>query len=36
VLFAVAAHDGERKIGEGTHRCCAVDLARFLKRMAAG
>jgi len=32
VLFAVEAHDGERKIGEGTHRRGAVNLERFAKR----
>jgi predicted thioesterase len=32
VLFAVEAHDGERKIGEGTHRRGAVDLKRFAER----
>jgi fluoroacetyl-CoA thioesterase len=32
VLFAVEAHDGERKIGEGTHRRGAVDLEAFAKR----
>jgi fluoroacetyl-CoA thioesterase len=32
VLFAVEAHDDERKIGEGTHRRGAVDLEAFAKR----
>jgi fluoroacetyl-CoA thioesterase len=32
VLFAVEAHDGERKIGEGTHRRGAVNLEAFAKR----
>ncbi len=32
VLFAVEAHDGGRKIGEGRHRRGAVDLARFAAR----
>ena len=32
VLFAVEAHDGERKIGEGTHRRGAVNLESFAKR----
>jgi predicted thioesterase len=32
VLFAVEAHDGERKIGEGTHRRGAVDVAEFMRR----
>ena len=36
VLFAVEAHDGARKIGEGTHRRGAVNLESFAKRMAAG
>jgi fluoroacetyl-CoA thioesterase len=34
VLFAVEAHDGARKIGEGGHRRSAVNLARFAKRYA--
>ena len=33
ITFAVTAHDGVDKIGEGTHRRVAVDLARFEKRM---
>lgn len=32
VLFAVEAHDGERKIGEGRHRRGAVNLKRFTER----
>ncbi len=32
VLFAVEAHDGERKVGEGRHRRGAVNLKRFLAR----
>ncbi len=32
VLFAVEAWDGERKIGEGTHRRSAVEVGPFLKR----
>ncbi len=32
VLFAVEAHDGDRKIGEGTHRRGAVNLQSFAKR----
>ncbi len=32
VLFAVEAHDGERKIGEGVHRRGAVNLESFAKR----
>jgi fluoroacetyl-CoA thioesterase len=34
--FAVEAHDGVRKIGEGTHRRAAVNLESFAKRLAAG
>jgi predicted thioesterase len=29
VTFAVEAHDGDRKIGDGTHRRAAVDLETF-------
>jgi fluoroacetyl-CoA thioesterase len=36
VLFAVEAHDGVRKIGDGMHRRGAVNLESFAKRMAAG
>jgi fluoroacetyl-CoA thioesterase len=32
VLFAVEAHDGVRKIGEGAHRRGAVHLESFLRR----
>jgi fluoroacetyl-CoA thioesterase len=32
VLFAVEAHDGERKIGEGTHRRGVVNLEKFKER----
>jgi fluoroacetyl-CoA thioesterase len=35
VLLAVEAHDGVRKIGEGTHRRGAVNLEGFAKRLAA-
>jgi fluoroacetyl-CoA thioesterase len=34
-LFAVEAHDGVRKIGEGTHRRGAINLEGFAKRLAA-
>jgi predicted thioesterase len=33
--FAVEAHDGVRKIGEGMHRRGAVNLESFAKRLAA-
>jgi fluoroacetyl-CoA thioesterase len=33
VTFAVEAHDGNEKIGEGTHARAPVELARFLKRI---
>jgi fluoroacetyl-CoA thioesterase len=33
LLFAVEAHDGVRKIGEGTHRRGAVNLESFVKRI---
>jgi fluoroacetyl-CoA thioesterase len=36
VLFSVEAHDGERKIGDGTHRRGAVDLEAFAKRRQGG
>jgi predicted thioesterase len=36
VLFAVEAHDGERKIGDGTHRRGAVNLDAFAKRHGGG
>jgi fluoroacetyl-CoA thioesterase len=32
VLFAVEAHDGNRKIGEGMHRRAGVNLQNFAKR----
>jgi fluoroacetyl-CoA thioesterase len=35
MLLAVEAHDGVRKIGEGTHRRAAVNLESFAKRLAA-
>jgi predicted thioesterase len=31
ILFAVEAHDGDRLIGDGTHRRGAVDLVKFAK-----
>jgi fluoroacetyl-CoA thioesterase len=36
ILFAVLVHDGERVIGDGTHRRGAVNLDRFAKRFGAG
>ena len=33
ITFAVEAHDGVEKIGEGTHVRAAVQLARFMKRV---
>ncbi|UTD27699.1 thioesterase family protein [Bradyrhizobium sp. WD16] len=36
VVFEVAAFDGERKIGDGTHRRGIVEVARFEKRLAGG
>lgn len=36
VLFAVEAHDGVRKVGEGTHRRGAVKLESFVKKIDAG
>lgn len=33
VTFAVEAHDGVEKIGEGTHVRAPVELERFLKRV---
>ena len=36
ILFAVIAHDGERVIGDGTHRRGAVNLDRFANRFGAG
>jgi fluoroacetyl-CoA thioesterase len=35
LMFAVEAHDGVRKVGEGTHRRGAVNLESFAKRLAA-
>jgi predicted thioesterase len=35
VLFEVEAWDGDRKIGDGTHRRGVVDLAAFEKRFGA-
>lgn len=35
LLFAVEAHDGVRKVGDGTHRRGAVHLESFAKRLAA-
>jgi fluoroacetyl-CoA thioesterase len=35
LLLAVEAHDGVRKIGEGTHRRAAVNLESFAQRLAA-
>jgi predicted thioesterase len=35
VLFAVEAWDGDRKIGEGTHRRGVVNVAAFEKRLGA-
>ena len=35
VLFAVEAWDGERKIGDGTHRRGVVNVAAFEKRFGA-
>jgi fluoroacetyl-CoA thioesterase len=35
LLFAVEAHDGVRKVGDGTHRRGAVNLESFAKRIAA-
>ena len=35
LLFAVEAHDGVRKVGEGTHRRGVVNLESFAKRLAA-
>jgi fluoroacetyl-CoA thioesterase len=33
ILFAVEAWDGDRKIGDGTHRRGVVDVAEFEKRL---
>src|SRR5215813_393144 len=35
VTFAVEAHDGMEKIGEGTHVRAAVEMSRFMKRVQA-
>jgi fluoroacetyl-CoA thioesterase len=35
VVFEVEAWDGDRKIGEGTHRRGVVDMAKFEKRFGA-
>lgn len=35
LLFSVEAHDGIRKVGEGTHRRGAVNLESFARRIAA-
>ena len=35
LMFAVEAHDGVRKIGEGTHRRGAVNLESFAKGLSA-
>jgi len=35
LLFAVEAHDGVRKVGDGTHRRGAVNLENFARRLAA-
>lgn len=35
LMFSVEAHDGVRKVGEGTHRRGAVDLERFARRIAS-
>jgi fluoroacetyl-CoA thioesterase len=36
LTFAIEAHDGVRKIGEGTHRRGLVHLENFAKKIAAG
>jgi fluoroacetyl-CoA thioesterase len=36
ILLAVEAHDGTRKIGEGSHRRGAVNLESFAKRFGDG
>lgn len=33
VTFAVEAHDGSEKIGEGTHARAPIQIERFLKRV---
>ena len=35
VTFAVEAHDGFEKIGEGTHVRAAVEMGRFMKKVSA-
>lgn len=35
IKFAVEAHDGFEKIGEGTHVRAAVEMSRFMKRVSA-
>jgi fluoroacetyl-CoA thioesterase len=35
IKFAVEAHDGFEKIGEGTHVRAVVDMDRFMKRVRA-
>ncbi len=35
IKFAVEAHDGFEKIGEGTHVRAAVEMGRFMKRVNA-
>ncbi len=35
IVLAVEAHDGVRKVGDGTHRRGAVNLESFAKRLAA-
>lgn len=35
VTFAIEAHDGVEKIGEGTHVRAVVEMDRFLKRVKA-
>ncbi len=36
MLLAVEAHDGVRKIGQGTHRRSAVNLESFAERLVGG
>lgn len=35
IKFAVEAHDGFEKIGEGTHVRAAVEMERFMKKVSA-
>jgi fluoroacetyl-CoA thioesterase len=35
ITFAVEAHDGKEKIGEGIHTRAAVELSRFMRRVKA-